>query len=62
MGVTIVSVKAVKAKTAGDPGTGCIADQTADKEARRAGDKGTRGRAQRAVEQPLSGARCSRYQ
>jgi hypothetical protein len=62
MGVTIVSVKPVKAKTAGDTGTGRVADQPADEEAGRAAYQGASGRPERAVEQPLAGARRCRYQ
>jgi hypothetical protein len=50
MGVTIVPVKAVKAKTAGDTRTGRVPDQAAGDETRRACYKGARCRAQGAVE------------
>jgi hypothetical protein len=62
MDVTIVSMKAVKAKTAGDTGTGRVADQAAGEEASRATHKGAGRRAERAVEQPLPCARRCRYQ
>jgi len=62
MGVTIVSVKAVKAKTAGDTRTGRVANQPAGEEASRAAYKGAGGSAERAIEQPLPGARRCRYQ
>ena len=47
MGVTIVSVKAVKAKTAGDTRTGRVANQPAGEEASRAAYKGAGGSAER---------------
>jgi len=53
MGVTIVSVKA---QTAGDTGTGHVANHPAREEASRAGYEGARGRAERAVEEPFPSA------
>ena len=61
MGVTIVSVKTVKTKGVRDTGTGRVADQPADEEARWSGYQGAGGRAERAVEQPLPSARRCRY-
>jgi len=61
MGVTIVSVKAVKAKTAGDTGTGRVSDQPAGEEASRAAYKGPSGSAERTIEHPLPGDRRCRY-
>src|SRR5215475_5681540 len=59
MAVTIASVKTKAARYAG---TGRVADHTASDEAGRAEEEGARGRAKRAVEQPLAGTRRCRYQ
>jgi hypothetical protein len=59
MGVTIVSVKA---QTAGDTGTGHVANHPAREEASRAGYEGARGRAERAVEEPFPSAHRCRCQ
>jgi hypothetical protein len=62
MDVTIVSVKAVKPKTAGDAWTGRVADHSSGEKASRAGYERARGRAKSAIEQPLPRARRCRCQ
>jgi hypothetical protein len=58
--VIAVAIVTVKAQTTGDVRTREKAYRAAGDEANGAADEGTRGRAERAVEHPLSGARRSR--
>jgi hypothetical protein len=59
VGVMIVSVKT---QTAGDTGTGHVADHTAGEKTRPPEQESPRGRTKRAIEQALASARCCRRQ